>query len=114
MKITPGSRIAGKSGKYLTVDRIEGDILHCGEVRVLLSAVVRVIPPNIVPTRQAGFRVGDRVEYIGSSLNQKAQYEGVLEVVKICPLSGYTCLTPRGRWSSWIEAADLRLVRGAQ
>jgi hypothetical protein len=53
MKITPGCRIVGKSGKYYTVDKIEGDILHCGELKISTVAVLQVLPP--------AFKVGDRV-----------------------------------------------------
>jgi hypothetical protein len=45
MKVIPGSRIIGKSGKSLIVDRIEGKILHCGERKIEASAVVEVITP---------------------------------------------------------------------
>jgi hypothetical protein len=46
MEILPGSKIVGKSGKVLLVDRIEGEKLICGDRYVLPSAVVKVIPPD--------------------------------------------------------------------
>ena len=67
-KITPGSTIIGASGKKLLVDRVDGDIIYSGEFKIKTSAVVQVIPPV---TR---FKLGDRVEYIGSDFNLKRQY----------------------------------------
>jgi hypothetical protein len=110
MEITPGSRIVGKSGKCLTVDSIEGNILYCGGLTVIASAVVRVIPPAIVYPPTA-FKKGDRVRYIGSDYNLKTQYAGILEVWSISPRDGYTCLKPGGTGrTSWIEREDLQLV----
>lgn len=110
MKITPGSRIVGKSGKYLTVDRIEGDILYCGELTVRAFAVVRVIPPAIAYPSVV-LKVGDKVEYIGSNFSLKTQYAGVLEVRTISPRNGYSCLKPGGAGvTSWIDREDLQLV----
>jgi hypothetical protein len=105
-KITPGSTIIGASGKKLVVDRVEGDTIYSGDLKVLKSAVVRVIPPG---TR---FKLGDRVKYIGSDFNLKTQYAGVLEVWEISKqdIGSYACLKPNGRVTSWIEFADLQLV----
>lgn len=106
MKITPGSRIVGKSGKKLTVDRVEGDTIYSGELKILSSAVLKVIPP-----RPKTFKLGDRVTYIGSDANEKRQYAGVLEVWDISNLDGYTCLKPGGQaTTSWIRFEDLELA----
>jgi hypothetical protein len=104
-KITPGVTIVGTSGKKLVVDRVEGDIIYSGNLKILTSAVVRVIPPV------TAFKVGDRVQYIGSDFNLKTQYAGVLEVWAISrnPSDGYTCLKPDGRATSWIDFEDLEL-----
>lgn len=111
-KITPGSTIIGASGKKLIVDRVEGDTIYSGDLKVLVSAVVQVIPPRAV----VKFKLGDRVKYIGSDFNLKTQYAGVLEVWEISKkdVNSYTCLKPDGRVTSWIEFADLQLVEVAQ
>jgi hypothetical protein len=105
-KITPGSTIIGASGKKLVVDRVEGDTIYSGNLKILASAVVRVIPPV------ARFNLGDRVKYIGSHFNLKTQYRGVLEVWEISKqdIGSYACLKPNGRVTSWIEFGDLQLV----
>jgi hypothetical protein len=110
--ILPGSRIVGKSGKILTVDRIEGDILICGDLRVKPSAVVRVIPPLIVYSPKA-LKIGDRVRYIGGNYycNLKTQYAGILEVWSISNRDGYTCMKPNQTGlTSWIKFNDLELL----
>ena len=61
MKINIGSTIIGKSGKKLIVDLIEGDILHCGDLKILASAVIKVIPPT------TSFKQGDSVRYISEN-----------------------------------------------
>lgn len=105
-KITIGSTIIGKSGKRLIVDRVEGDIIYSGDLKILISAVVQVIPPA------DRFKLGDRVEYIGSNFNLKTQYAGTLEVWEISKkdIGSYACLKPNGQATSWIEFADLQLV----
>jgi hypothetical protein len=107
-KITIGSTVIGKSGKKLIVDRIDGDILYSGELKIKTSAVVRVISPPIATK----FKLGDRVEYIGADFNLKRQYAGVLEVWEISQrdINSYTCLKPNGNVTSWIEFTDLQLV----
>lgn len=108
MKITPGATIFGASGKALIVDRVEGDIIYSGELKILASAVVRVIP------KITAFKVGDRVQYVGSNFNLKTQYVGVLEVWSIAknPFDGYTCLKSDGRLTSWIQFEDLQSAFG--
>jgi hypothetical protein len=54
-------------------------------------------------------KVGDRVEYIGENPSLHKQYAGVLKVHEVSN-DGYACLKPDGGVTSWIEAADLRLV----
>ncbi|MFM2305218.1 MAG: hypothetical protein RLZZ135_2631 [Cyanobacteriota bacterium] len=76
-KITPGSTIIGKSGKKLIVDRVEGDIIYSGDLKILSTAVVRVIPPA---TR---FKLGDRVKYIGGDDFDLPEGE-ILTVVEDC------------------------------
>jgi hypothetical protein len=107
--ITIGSTIIGASGKKLIVDRVEGDTLYSGDLKILTTAVVRVIAPV---TR---FKLGDRVKYIGSNFNLKTQYAGTLEVWEISKkdINSYACLKPNGRVTSWIELADLQLVEEA-
>ncbi len=104
--ITIGSTIIGTSGKKLIVDRVEGNTLYSGDLKILASAVVRVIPPA------TKFKLGDRVKYIGSNFNLKTQYAGTLEVWEISKkdINSYACLKPNGRVTSWIELADLQLV----
>jgi hypothetical protein len=109
-KIIPGSTIIGASGKKLIVDRVEGDTIYSGDLKVLASAVVRVIPPV------SRFKLGDRVEYIGSDFNLKTQYAGVLEVWdmgKLGDSNKCACLKPNKRVTSWIDFADLQLVEVA-
>ena len=105
-KITPGSTIIGASGKKLVVDRVEGDTIYSGNLKILASAVMQVIPPV------TKFKLADRVKYIGSDFNLKTQYTGVLEVWEISKqdIGSYACLKPNGRVTSWIEFGDLQLV----
>ena len=105
-KIIPGSTIVGASGKKLIVDRVEGDTIYSGNLKILASAVVRVILPV---TR---FKLGDRVKYIGSNFNLKTQYAGVLEVWEISKIEtdSYACLKSNGRVTSWIQFEYLQLL----
>jgi hypothetical protein len=109
MKITIGSTIIGASGKKLRVDRVEGDTIYSGDLKILSSAVVRVIPPV------TKFNLGDRVKYIGSDFNLKTQYTGTLEVWEVSKndINSYTCLKPNRRLTSWIEFADLQFAEVA-
>jgi hypothetical protein len=107
-KITIGSTIIGASGKKLVVDRVEGDTIYSGDLKILTSAVVRIIPP-----RPKAFNLGDRVTYVGSDFNLKTQYAGTLEIWEMGKLGDSdkcACLKPNGRVTSWIEFADLELV----
>jgi hypothetical protein len=61
-EITIGSTIIGKSGKRLKVDRVDGGIIYSGNLRVKLSAVVKVEPPSL----------GDRLEIITTLDNPEA------------------------------------------
>jgi len=104
-KITIGSTIVGTSGKELIVARVEGGIIHSGELRISTSAVVKVIPPAAVK-----FKLGDRVRYVGTDRNLVKQYAGVLEIWEMGKLGDSdkcTCLKPNGRTTSWIEFGDL-------
>jgi hypothetical protein len=118
MQIRPGSTIIGKSGKELVVDEIDGDLLICGDRKIRIEAVVRVIPPPAVvtiPTRSKAFKLGDRVQYIGTHPSFQKQYGGVLtiwELGKGCDLDKCACQTPDGRVSTWIEYSALQLVEG--
>ena len=105
LKIRPGAIIIGKSGKKLLVERVDGEIIFCkGDLKVRIEAVVQVIPPTTF------FRVGDRVQYIGSDFYLKRIYAGILEVWEISLLDGYACLKPDGRLTSWILFQDLKVV----
>jgi hypothetical protein len=46
--ITVGSTIIGKSGKKFIVDRVEGDIIYSGALKIRTSAVVSVEPPSLI------------------------------------------------------------------
>lgn len=46
--ITIGSTIIGKSGKKFIVDRVEGDIIYSGALKIRASAVVKVEPPLLL------------------------------------------------------------------
>jgi hypothetical protein len=46
--IAIGSTIIGVSGKKLVVDRVEGDIIHSGVLRIDISAVVSVEPLSLL------------------------------------------------------------------
>lgn len=104
LEVRPGDSIIGKSGKKILVDRIEGDLLFCGDRRIGIEAVVRVIPPTTV------FKVGDRVKYIGSHFHLQRIYAGILEVWQVSPIDGYTLKKPDGRLTSWVDFADLEEV----
>jgi hypothetical protein len=111
VNISIGSIVSGKSGKPLKVLAVNGNVLEvlgdAGSFKVRRSAILKVIPP-----RPSAFKLGDRVEYIGSDFNLKTQYAGTLEVWEISknPLDGYTCLKPNGRTTSWVKFEDLELA----
>jgi hypothetical protein len=114
-KITIGSTIIGKSGKKLIVDRVEGDTIYSGDLKILSSAVVEVIPPPKPKSRP--LVLGDRVKYIGTHPSFQKQYGGVLtiwELGKGCDLDKCACLTEGGKVSTWIEYSALELVEVAQ
>jgi len=95
-KITPGSTIIGASGKKLVVEAIEGDIIYSGELRILRSAVVKVIPPQ--PNT---LRVGDRVKRIGNSPD-------ILEIWLWNKTRGSCmCIQPDGYPTDWIPTKEL-------
>jgi len=104
LEVRPGDSIVGKSGKKILVDRIEGDLLFCGDRRIGIEAVVRVIQPT------TSFKIGDRVAYIGSHFHFQKIYAGILEVWEVSMLDGYTCLKPDSRLTSWIDFQDLEEV----
>ena len=104
LEVIPGARIVGASGKILLVDRVEGKSIFCGDRRIGIEAVVKVIPPT------TEFKLGDRVQYIGDNFYLKQLYAGILEVWEISPLDGYTCLKPDGRLTSWVNFQDLKEV----
>ena len=106
--ITPGSIVSGESGKTFLVDRVEGDIIYSGKVKFLASTVLKVIPP-----RQKAFKLGDRVQYIGTHPSFQKQYGGMLtiwELGKCCDSDKCACQTPCGKVSTWIEYSALQLV----
>jgi|GEM_PF-4695612 len=55
------------------------------------------------------FKVGDRVEYIGSNIRNQKHYAGDLVVHEIAN-SGITCMMPSGKYTSWIDPDDLQLL----
>jgi hypothetical protein len=115
-EITIGSTIIGKSGKKLIVDRVEGDTIYSGDLKILLSAVIEVIPPA-PKSKTPKLVLGDRARYIGTHPSFKKQYGGVLtiwELGKGSDLDKCACLTPGGKVSTWIEYSALELVEVAQ
>jgi hypothetical protein len=114
-KLLIGSVVYGAAGIGCKVLAVEGDTLTVetpkGTRTISSSKVVRVIPPRAVTK----FKLGDRVEYVGSDLNLKTQYAGTLEVWEISKkdINSYTCLKPNRRVTSWVEFADLQLVEVA-
>jgi hypothetical protein len=57
------------------------------------------------------YKVGDRVEYVGTDKALQKQYAGVLEVHEVHPNDCYTCMKPnRQGLTSRIEGVDLRLA----
>jgi hypothetical protein len=111
-KLVIGSVVYGAAGIGCKVLAVEGDTLTVetpkGIRTISLSKVVKVVPP-----RPKAFKLGDRVEYIGSDFNLKTQYAGTLEIWemgKVCDSDKSACLKPDGRVTSWIEFADLQLV----
>ena len=111
-KLLIGSVVYGAAGIGCKVLAVQGDTLTVetpkGTRTISSSKVVKVIPP-----RPKAFKIGDRVEYIGSDFNLKTQYAGTLEIWemgKVCDADKCACLKPNGRVRSWIEFADLQLV----
>jgi hypothetical protein len=128
-----GSVVYGAAGIGCKVLAVEGDILTIetlnGTRTISSSKVVKVATPDsdlvkvsVTPVRtpiddrfeslHRQFRLGDRVQYIGSDFNLKTQYAGTLAVWEISKqdINTYTCLKPNGRVTSWIESTDLQLV----
>jgi hypothetical protein len=109
-KLLIGSVVYGSAGIGCKLLEVKGDTLTVetpkGNRTISSSKVVKVIPP-----RPKAFKLGDRVQYIGSDFNLKKQYAGMLEVWEISknPLDGYTCLKPNGRTTSWVQFEDLEL-----
>ena len=109
IEITPGSTIIGKSGKKLIVDRIEGDTIYSGSLKILSSAVIEVIPPA-PKSKPRPLVPGDSVRYIGTHASFKEQYGGTLTVRTLgqgWDRDKCSCLTPGGKVSTWIEYSDL-------
>jgi hypothetical protein len=110
-KLLIGSVVYGAAGIGCKVLKVEGDTLTVetskGIRTIHFSKVVKVVPP-----RPKAFKLGDRVEYVGSDFSLKKQYAGTLEVWEISksPLDGYTCLKPNGRTTSWIKFEDLESI----
>jgi hypothetical protein len=75
MKITPGSRIVGKSGKCLMVDSVDEDVIDCQGLKIHISAVVQVIPPAL--------KVGDRVRFNGTFQDWGIEPGTILTAVEI-------------------------------
>ena len=115
-KLLIGSVVYGAAGIGARVLAIEGDTLTVetpkGTRTISSSKVVKVIPP-----RPKVFKLGDRVEYIGSGFNLKTQYAGTLKIWEMGKLGDSdkcACLKPNRRVTSWIEFADLQLVETAE
>jgi hypothetical protein len=45
--IKVGSMVIGRSGKSFIVDRVDGEFIYSGKLRIAESAVAKVIPPAI-------------------------------------------------------------------
>ncbi|WP_373546360.1 hypothetical protein [Chamaesiphon sp.] len=111
-KLLIGSIVYGAAGIGCKVLAIEGDTLTVetpkGTRKIPSSKVVKVETPRSI----FNFKLGDRVEYIGTDFNLKRQYAGALEVWEISnkDINSYACLKPDGRATSWIEFADLQLL----
>jgi hypothetical protein len=121
MDIKLGSIVYGKGGVGNAVTAIDGEMLAIDTAKGLrlvnISKILRVEQPPTanasIPPRPKAFKLGDRVEYIGSDFNLKTQYAGTLEIREMGKLGDSdkcACLKPNGRVTSWIEFADLQLV----
>lgn len=112
MEILPGSKIVGKSGKVLLVDRIEDGKLICGDRYVLPSAVVKVIPPDPsqsepppAPKKPKPLAVGDTCYYCGTKFWK--QYGG-LELKAALLREGYwSCTKPDGYYTTNVLPSEL-------
>jgi hypothetical protein len=102
MSIFPGSKITGLSGKTLIVDRIEGEILICGDRRIKLSAVVNIEPPQKAP---APLAVGDIAYYCGEQFWQ--QYRGMPLVLLEKREGLWICEKPDGYRTTNLSAREL-------
>ena len=83
-KIAIGSTIIGKSGKSLIVDRVEGDIIYSGGLRIYISAVVSVEPPlidRLVSLASLGKGAAiDKLTSIVSEFSVNSIYEASLDL----------------------------------
>ena len=80
-EVIPGATIIGRSGKKLIVDRIEGDLIICGDRRIGIEAVVEVITP---PPPAPIFKLGDRVRFVGDFRDWGIEWGTCLTVVEDC------------------------------
>jgi hypothetical protein len=107
-QIAIGNRVRTVKGTEGIVTKIlEGGYLLEDGKRVRTESIAMVIPP-----RPKVFRLGDRVEYIGSDFNLKKQYAGTLEIWELgngCDSDKCACLKPDGRVTSWVSFEDLEL-----
>jgi putative DNA primase/helicase len=65
--------------------------------------------PDKNSERGCGFKVGDRVRYVGSNPNLLKQYAGIIFIFEVSGET-YTCLKPDGKLTSWIEFEDLKIA----
>jgi hypothetical protein len=104
-RILPGSKIVGTSGAILVVDRVEGKDIFCGDRRIALSAVVRVLPP---PGKPRPLEVGEMVNYWGDRYQQP--YGGIpLKLVRYRDWK-WICQKPDGRYTTDLDPKELRRI----
>jgi hypothetical protein len=115
MNILPGSKIVGASGNTLVVDRLEGEILICGDRRIKPSAVVWVIPPEPTPPpakisppppeAPAPLAVGETVYYCGDRYWQ--QYKDIPLILDLLREGLWICKKPDGYFTTNLSAREL-------
>jgi hypothetical protein len=101
-QILQGSKIAGESGAILIVDQVVGDVIICGDRRISIAAVEKVISPPPAP-----LAIGDTCYYCGSKPHHWEQYGG-LKLTAVILREGYwTCKKPDGYFTTNISPGEL-------
>ncbi len=74
--IQVGSIVLGKSGRSLVVDRVDGDIICGGGVKIRATAACRVIPPPLIEDNMSP----DNIQAVAETLSLTCTFEEVAAI----------------------------------